>query len=176
VEYVWLQRAAQAPVFSPAQAACLEQAFAAEPKNPETAYALGEAWRIQSAEGGDNYRELAGRAMEWFKRCMELNPWGGYSHMRYGWCLDWVGRGAESPPYFERAIELDPKGYFMAVNVGLHHVQAGNFAAARTWFERSLRLDGRHNMIAKNYLPIVNSRLQEAATNEISAQLSAPLK
>jgi tetratricopeptide (TPR) repeat protein len=175
VEHVWLERAARAPSFSPAQMACLEKAFAAEPMNPETAYALGEAWRIQSAEGGDNHQELATRAMDWFKRNIELNPYSGYGSLRYGWCLDWVGRLAESPPYFARAAELEPNGYFMAANIGLHYVQAGDFAAARTWFERSLRLDGKNNPIAQNYLPIVNSRLQEAATNEISAKLGVPL-
>ena len=175
VEYVWLERAARASSFSPAQVACLEKAFAAEPMNPETAYALGEAWRIQSSEGGDNYQELATRAMEWFKRNIELNPWSGYGYLRYGWCLDWVGRVAESPPYFERAAQLEPTGYFMAANIGLHYVQAGDLAAARTWFERSLRLDARHNSIAQNYLAIVNSRLREAATNEMSAKLAAPL-
>lgn len=86
-----------------------------------------------------------------------------------------MGRLAESPPYFERAAELEPNGYFVAANIGLHYAQAGDFAAARTWFERSLRLDKRNNPIAKNYLPIMNSRLQEAATNEISAGLAVPL-
>src|SRR5204862_634421 len=36
-EYVWLDRAAQAPRFSPAQVALLKKAFTAEPKNGETA-------------------------------------------------------------------------------------------------------------------------------------------
>ncbi len=73
-EYVWLQRAARAASFSPAQAACLKNAFAAEPMNPETAYAIGEAYRFQSSEGGDNYRELAEQAMEWFERSIKLKP------------------------------------------------------------------------------------------------------
>ena len=38
-EYVWLQRATRAPLFSPAQADCLKKAFATEPMNAETAYA-----------------------------------------------------------------------------------------------------------------------------------------
>lgn len=173
-EYVWLQRAARAASFSPGQAACLKNAFAAEPMNPETAYAIGEAYRFQSSEGGDNYRELAEQAMAWFDRSIKLNPWGGYGFLRYGWCLDWLGRTAESPRYFERAAQLEPNGYFMTANIGLHYVQTGNFAAARSWFERSLRLQGKDNAIARNYLQIVNSRLLEAATNEISAKLNSP--
>jgi O-antigen ligase len=176
VEYVWLQRAAGAANFSSAQADCLKNAFAAEPMNSETAYAIGEAYRIQSSEGGDNYRELAEQAMEWFGRSIKLNQWGGNGHLRYGWCLDWLGRTAESPPSFDRAAQLDPNGYFMAANIGLHYVQSGDFAAARSWFERSLRLEWQNNLIPRNYLQIVQSRLLEAATNEISAKLNFPTR
>jgi tetratricopeptide (TPR) repeat protein len=169
-EYVWLQRAAGAPNFSPAQADCLKSAFATEPMNSETAYAIGEAYRVQSSEGGANYEETAKQAMEWFERSIKLNQWGGDGYLRYGWCLDWLGRTAESPPSFNRAAQLDPNGYFVAANIGLHYVQSGDFAAARSWFERSLRLQGPNNLIARNYLQIVQSRLLEAATNEISAK------
>jgi O-antigen ligase len=172
-EYVSLQRAARAANFSPAQANCLKNAFAAEPMNPETAYAIGEAYRIQSSEGGDNYRELAEQAMEWFGRSIKLNQWGGYGFLRYGWCLDWLGQTVESPRYFERAAQLEPNGYFMTANIGLHYVQLGNFAAAKPWFERSLRLEWKDNAIARNYLQIVNIRLLETATNEISAKLNS---
>jgi O-antigen ligase len=172
-ESVWLQRAAGAPAFSPAQAACLKNAFAAEPRNAETAYAIGYAYHVQSAEGGKNYRELVEQAMEWFGRSIKLNPWRGDGYAGCGWCLDWLGRTAESGQYFERAAELEPNGYFMAANIGRHYIEAGDFAAAKTWFERSLNLE-RDNPIARNYLQIVNSRLQEAATNEMSARLSFP--
>lgn len=77
--------------------------------------------------------------------------------------------------YFQRADELDPNNYFMAAHLGLHYVQSGDYAAARTWFERSLRLQAKENSIARNYLPIVNQRMMEAATNDLSAKLSAPL-
>jgi Flp pilus assembly protein TadD len=93
--------------------------------------------------------------------------------LRYGWCLDWLGRTAESGLYFDRAVQLDPNGYFMTANIGLHYVQTGDYAAAKPWFERSLQLEG-NNPIARNYLQIVISRMQEAATNEISARLNSP--
>ena len=50
-EYVWLTRAARGGHLLPAQAACLKNAFAAEPMNPDTAYAIGEAFRIQVRGG-----------------------------------------------------------------------------------------------------------------------------
>jgi O-antigen ligase len=174
VEYAWLQRAAHAPSFSPAQADCLKKAFAYEPINPETAYAIGEAYRTQSMEGGDNYQELAQQAMEWFARSIKLNQWGGDGYLNYGWCLDWLGRTAESQPSFDRAAQLDPNGFFMMANIGLHYVQLGDFAAARPWFERSLRLQRENNVLARSYLQIVQSRMLEAATNEISAKLTFP--
>ena len=176
-EYVWLRRAAGAPAFSTAQAACLQKAFAADPMNADTACAIGEAFRIQSSEGGENYSQLAEQAMVWFGRSIKLNPWGGYSLLSpwagYGWCLDWLGRFDKSAPYFQRAEELDPMSYFVAAHVGLHYVQLGDFAAARPWFERSLRLEWIDNPIARSYLQIVNSRMLEAATNEIGAKLNS---
>ena len=178
-EYVWLKRADRAPSFSPARAACLEKAFAADPMNADTACAIGEAFRMQSSEGGDNYAELAEQALQWFDRSIKLNPWGGFTFWSpwagYGWCLDWLGRSDKSGSYFQRADELDPNNYFIADQIGLHYVQLGDFAAARSWFERSLRMEWQTNDIARNYLPIVNNRMLEAATNEISAKLSAPL-
>ncbi|SPE54583.1 O-antigen polymerase [Verrucomicrobia bacterium] len=171
VEYTWQQRAARAPNFSATQSACLQRAFAAEPKNAATAYKIGECYRIQSQDGGDNYRELAGRAMEWFARATKLNPWDDQSYLRYGWCLDWVGRQDESGPYFHRAAELDPNGFFTLANVGLHYVELKDYAAAIPWFERSLRLENNNNPIARSYLQIANRTLLEAATNDISAHL-----
>jgi O-antigen ligase len=171
-EYVWLERAEAAPQFSPARVTALERAFAAEPKNFETAYRIGECFRVQSWEGGGNYAELAQQAMAWFDRAIKLNAYDGYSQLRYGMCLDWLGRRDEAWPYFNRAEELDPNGYYTVAHVGWHFVQLGNYAAARPWFERSRRLQWKNNPIAENYLDICNRRLLEAATNGAPAGLS----
>jgi tetratricopeptide (TPR) repeat protein len=172
-EYLWLERADRAPAFSDAQIAFLKKAFAIEPMNPQTAYAMGEAYRVQSAVGGADYTALAEQAMEWFGRAVNLNQWEGKGYAGCGWCLDWLGRPAESAHYFERAAQLEPNSYFMMDNIGRHYVQLGDFAAAKPWFERSLNLE-RDNATARSYLQIVTSRMQEAATNEISARLNFP--
>jgi O-antigen ligase len=180
-EYVWLNRATRAPAFSPAQVALLKKAFAAEPRNGETAFAIGEAFRRQAQEGGDSYRnmegvdyrQLAEQAIEWFIRSEKLNAWNCYSFLSQGWCLDWLDRKAESAPCFDRAEQLDPNGYFTMASIGLHYVEIGNFAAAKPWFERSLRLQPAENPIAQDYLQITQRRLMEAATNELSARLSS---
>jgi O-antigen ligase len=171
-EYVWLERAARAPRYSPEQAGLLSKAFAAEPKNADTADAIGEAFRVQSLAGGGDYRELATTALVWFERAMKLNPLDASGFLRYGSCLDWpLGRQAESAPYFSRAEELDPNSYFTVATVGLHYVQLEDYAAAKPWFERSLRLQWADNPIAHSYLEIANLRLLEAATNTLGAQL-----
>lgn len=169
-EYLCLRRAEAAPNFSPARVESLKKAFAIEPMNPETCYTIGEAFRVQSSEGGQNYRELASQAMEWFGRGIKLNRWSSHCYLRYGWCLDWLDRTAESGPYFDRAVELDPKGYFTLASIGLHYVQLEDYAAARPWFEYSLRLQWEDNPISRNYLQIVNARLMEGAGNTNAAE------
>lgn len=181
-EFVWLERAGEAPLNSPLQIERLKRAWAIEPTNPETTLALGEALRHESEEGstyyegqeGLDYQVLAERAMEWFGRGMRLNPWDCRNYSGYGWCLDWLERSGESPAYFARAEELDPNNYFNVVAIGLHYVKLGDFAAAKPWFERSVRLEWQNNSIASNYINIVDQRLQEGATNVAGLLFSTP--
>jgi tetratricopeptide (TPR) repeat protein len=177
VENVWLARAARAPDFSPEQAAILEKAFAVEPKNFETVFAIGQAYRAQSSEGGDDFAEKAAVAMKWYRLGTELNPWDGYNYLMYGWCLDWIGQHEESAPYFDKAEQLDPNGYFTMAWIGLHYAQLRDYAASKPWMERSLRLEGRRdvNPIAFEWRDIINRKLVEEATNEISARLDIAL-
>lgn len=164
-ELVWLRRAEQKSNSAPEQAAALENAFAIEPKNFETAYAIGQVYQSQSWAGAGEYREQAEQAMRWFERGWKLNPFDPYNYLHYGMCLDWTGRRTESWPYYEKAVERDPNGYYMTAFVGWHYVQTGDYAAARTWFERSRRLEWSENTIADTYLPILNQKMLDAATN-----------
>ena len=124
-EQLWLARAEQLPDFSSARTAALMKAFAAEPMNFETAYDIGEAYRLQSFKGGQNYEDLAKTAMQWYARGMKLDRYDGYNYLRYGMCLDWLGQHAEAGPYFSRAEALDPNGYYTVANIGWHYVQVG---------------------------------------------------
>lgn len=166
--YVWLNRAQAEGTYSPQQSAALERAFAAEPGDSEIAYKIGECYRIQSWEGGDNYAELATQAITWYSRAEKLNPYDNYSALRHGMCLDWLGRTQESWEKYSRAEELDPNGYYTVAHIGWHFVQLNNYAAARAWFERSLRLepDVKKNPIADTYLALCNRRLLEDATDD----------
>jgi O-antigen ligase len=165
-EAIWLARAEQAPVYSPAQAADLEKAFALEPMNFDTAYKIGEAYRVESFDGGQDYEALAKTAMHWFTLGMKLNPHDGYNYLRYGMCLDWLDRHDEAGAYFNRADALDPNGYYTGANIGWHYIQAGDYAAARPWLERSLRLHWSKDAAAASYLEITEGKLLEEASGQ----------
>ncbi|HWQ90153.1 MAG TPA: hypothetical protein VN673_00665, partial [Clostridia bacterium] len=179
MEYAWLSRADRAELFSAAQVQMLKKAFAADPTNPDTAYAIGEALRRQSQEGGESYAgqegvtyaDLAREALTWFQRGMDLNPWHSYNYLGYGWCLDWLQRHKESPAYFDRALQLDPNSYFVMNQVALHHVETGNYAAAQALFERSLHLESSDNATARNYLVLLNQRMLEVTADDLTAKL-----
>ena len=179
-EFVWLDRAERAPDFSQQKVKLLEHAFAIDPMNGQAAFTIGEALERQSREGGEHYqglegtdyRKLAEEAMTWLERAMKLNRWYPSAPMLYGRCLDWLGRYDESPHYFDLAERLDPNNYFTLDHIGLHYVELGNFAAAKPWFERSVRLEGEYNSIGRSYLDIIENRLMDSATNDISARLN----
>ncbi len=172
-EAVWLGRDSKlkevfkAPLSAPARIAALRKAFEAEPKNFETTFSIGEAYRAQSWQafdaGYDVYVEPATNALAWYALGMKLNPFDARNHLSSGMCLDRLGKTNESEPYYQRADELDPAGYFTAANIGWHYVQIGDFAAAKPWFDRSSRLGWVDNSIATNYLDLVKRRLREAA-------------
>jgi O-antigen ligase len=154
--------AAKTPTFSPQRAAALQAAFAAEPENFQTAYEIGECFRTQYLDGGEQDAALAQQALTWYAAAAKLNAFDGYNYLRSGMCLDWLGRHAEAESFFSRAEPLDPNGYFMVANIGSHFVQTGDYAAARQWFLRSLQITG-DNPIARNYLGICEARLNDQA-------------
>jgi O-antigen ligase len=172
-EHYWLARAARAPQYSPETIENLKRAFASNPGNGQTAYAIGEAYQIRSREGGElypdfggaDYRQLAQLGMDWLARSQRLNPWHAYSYMRSGMCLDWLNRHDDADACFNRAEELDPNGYYTLNQVGLHYIERENYAAARVCFERSLNLEGRENLTPKIFLELAQRRLMEAAAN-----------
>lgn len=147
-------------------AALLEKAFAAEPKDFAIAYDIGEAYRMQSFEGGTNYLAEAETAIGWYKRAKQLDRFDGYNDLRIGMCLDWTDRGGEAGKYFDAADVLDPNGYFTAANIGWHYFQSGDYSGAREWLNRSVQLKWQNNIIARSYLELVERRLFERAAGK----------
>ena len=173
-EYHWLDRAQRAQDLPTERAAALEKALAIEPRNPATAYELGEAFRLQSWDGHEDYAELADQAMKWFERGTQLNPYDGYNFLCTGMCLDWTGQHETAGSFFDRAAALDPNGYFTSAWIGWHYVQLKDYAAAKVWLQRSHQLDWNSNVIAEAYLQICSQKMLEAATNSKPATLAAP--
>ena len=163
-EWWYLKEAAnthQPPQF---QFEALLKAAELEPANAITAYRLGEMLRAQSFAGDPGYELLARQAMEWFQRAIRVNPHDAYSYLRYGMCLDWLGRHQESAAHFRRAVELDPNGYFTSALLGWHYYVIGDYVLAKIALEKSLKLRWRQgNPIAENYHDLVMKKLTEAS-------------
>jgi O-antigen ligase len=159
----WLARAQEQPYFSPERAAALGRAFDWEPQNYQTAHEIGECYRTQSLDGGDDFAALGRNALGWYAKAIRLNPHDSYSHLRTGMCMDWLGQSGQSGPFYSAAEACDPNSYFITANIGWHYVQTGDYAAAREWFIRSLYLEHKDNHIARNYLVICEGKLAERA-------------
>jgi len=164
----WLARADQLPNFSLERAEALENAFACEPKNFETAYAIGECFRTESLNGGDDFEALGQKALDWYARVIALNPHDAYGFLRTGMCLDWLGQhGEKTEAAYREAETRDPNGYFTVANLGWHYVQTRDYSAARVCFIRSLKLEWNDNAIAHNYLPICEAKLAARASGQL---------
>jgi tetratricopeptide (TPR) repeat protein len=159
-EYYWFSRVRSGTTFG-GKLNALKQAAAADPRNFETTYAIGESLRQLSWQGEPGFESLATEAIEWFQRGTRLNPFDAYNYMRTGMCLDWLGRHAEAGPYFLKALRIDPNNYFLQAHQGWHYVQTGDYELARLWFKRSMDTHASGNFIAFNYLQIVEQKLKE---------------
>jgi len=160
-EVFWLSEAEASPNCSDAQINAFQRAYAAESKNGETAYSLGECYRLRSWQGLDNYRESAKQALPWYARGMQLNRWDPYNYLRYGMCLDWLKDHAGAEPYFKKANELDPNGFYTLANIGWHYVQTEDWIKASDVFLKSWELNHVNNVIASNYLGLIAGKVAE---------------
>jgi O-antigen ligase/Tfp pilus assembly protein PilF len=151
----------QAVELAAQEAAAWARAYAADPANAEAANQMGEALWMQSLQGGEDYQQLAARAMEWFRRSMDLNPYAPLVWVRYGQCLDWLGRHAEAVKYFDRALVLDPYGYNTLAHVGWHYMQVEDYRKAEHYLNLSHRLFPMNNPVASSYLKILRERRAE---------------
>ncbi|MBC8243131.1 MAG: O-antigen ligase family protein [Verrucomicrobia bacterium] len=175
-EYVQLE-ASQAAESFPDQVEHLEQAFAIEPNNHETAGLLGEIHRRRAADSGRAARRVElKKAAAWLKKAITLNAFDAYSHARLGMALAQLGQADKAGDYFAEAEKLDPNGYLTVANVGWHKMHIGEYAEAKRYFERVSPLDdptkglianrsepiaqalARH--IRESYLPYINEQLK----------------
>jgi O-antigen ligase len=161
-EVRWLVRVEEAPQSSEARITALKRAFAIDNRNFETAYDIGEQFRLKSWAGGDDYREMADQAMGWFQRSIALNRYDPYGYLRYGMCLDWLRRHDEAAAYFDRALSLDPNSYYMRAHMGWHYAQLRDWKNVKLWMEKSLELKSDPgNVIAWAYHQMAFWKLAE---------------
>lgn len=175
-ECLWLNRATASENFTLNQAQLLEHGYAIEPKNGDTAYAIGEIYRVLSFEGKADFESLAQQALTWYQRAITNNPHGSDYYLRVGMVLDFLDRHDEAESLFLKADDLDPNGYFTSAQIGQHYIDSGNYAAARPWLERSLLLEWKKNPLAEAKLKLVNERLLEAAQDPLLQKMREQLR
>ena len=91
-----------------------------------------------------------------------LNRYDPYGYLRYGMCLDWLGRHDEAAAYYDRALSLDPNSYYMRAHMGWHYAQLGDWKNVKLWMERSLELKSDPgNVIAWAYHQMAFWKLAE---------------
>jgi O-antigen ligase/Tfp pilus assembly protein PilF len=156
----WLGRAAAAKDDPAGQLGALQKAFAAEPKDFETAYAIGEHLRMQGMQDPASGQELAADAIVWYRRSLTLNPYDPYSPMRIGMCLHWLRYPREADDWFQKALRLDPNSYFMLAHLGWHQWQSGQPEKARESLEKSLQLKPSDNPFAQFCLKRLNDKVE----------------
>jgi len=159
-EAYWLEQMEKAPTRT-MQIRALERALQIAPNNYQTAYLLGEAYRLWSWEGIGEYQELAKKAMPWYFKAMELNPLDPYSPARIGMCLHWLGRHDEAEPWFQRALELDPNNCYIVALMGWHKFQLRQYGAAFKWFELSRLISWHDNPFAATYYDLAQKKMAE---------------
>ena len=139
----------------------LQQAFAIESKNWETAYRLGEVLRLRSFQSPPDYRILAEKSLPWFETSARLNRFDPLPLLQAGMSLDWLGRHPEAGEQFARAQRIDPNGYYTRALNGWHCFQTGDYEKAHEWFEASLKVQRVNNPIATTYLKLVEEKLAQ---------------
>lgn len=162
-EALALARAGAPGVSSVRRDQMLRHAMTIEPTNFATAYTIGEDLFQESQLGDDGYEQQARDAMDWFKRCVRLNPYHAPALVRLGMCHDWVGDHTNALAYFEQAHLLDPNGYLTRAHLGWHYFQVKDYTNARKWFADSIALvsDATRNPIATSYLRILDERSRD---------------
>jgi hypothetical protein len=158
-EVALLRRAEKLPDGNPEKIALLKRSFALQPKNFETAFAIGEQVRSLAWVGDDDNQKLAQEAAGWLARTLELNKFLVAAHIRLGMCLDWLGKHDEAGPHFAKAIEMDPNHWYARMMMGWHEFQIDHFKEARDWMLKSLELTSAHYPAARTYLDLCDKEL-----------------
>lgn len=147
---------------SDAELTHLKAAWQIEPRNPATAFAIGDYHRRRAFAGAPEHRELALEALRWFEEAARLNPYNPAYRSWGGLCLDWIGEHARAEESFQAALKLDPEGRITSFLLGWHELQKGDTAAAQRWFLKSVTQGYPPYPPAQDYLRILHERASSA--------------
>lgn len=150
-EAVAFSQAQKAKPGSPAQFDAYRRAMAAEPKDPEAAFQLGEHLKAMAFTGETGYQQFARDAIAAYELCIQLNRWYPLSYIGAGMCLDWLEKHDEALPYFKKAVELDPNYFYTREMMAWHYFQADDLANAEIWNNKSLSVNWLFNPHADMY-------------------------
>jgi tetratricopeptide (TPR) repeat protein len=140
-EAYWESRSADETATYADRFAALEKAYAAQPDNYVNSYHLGEYYRLLSEQDEHDYARECLEAMRWYARSMAENPVDSFVPMRYGMCLDGMGRAEEATRYFNMAERMDPNSGKLAYYMAAHCVDRGHYLAAHKWIFYCLSMD-----------------------------------
>jgi O-antigen ligase len=160
-EVALLRKADKVADGSAEKIALLQKAFAAEPKNFETAVAIGEQLRAVAWAGGSDNQARAAEAIEWFHRAIALNKWEVAARYRAGMCFDWLDKHDEARPYFAKALELDPNHWLSRGMMGWHELQMEHYTDAYDWLLKSRALRDSGNPFGEFYFYMVEKIIRE---------------
>jgi tetratricopeptide (TPR) repeat protein len=141
--------------------ATLKKAYAAEPRDGDVAYEIGERLRVKAFEADDGWEQLTHEAITWLERGIQLNHWNAFAYVSLGQCYDWLNQPQKAADYFEKALSLDPKQHYVLSMYGWHLFQVGELERAYKYFKESYIYYRNDNPVAEEYMKIIETRLAE---------------
>jgi hypothetical protein len=163
-EQIALSKAERLPETDPSHLKLLQEAYAFEANNPQTAFLIGESFRKLSWSGAAGYEKQAQEAITWFNRGIPLNPYDPHCYLGRGMCLHWLGQHDEAWPDFRKIMLLDPNSYYVRAHYGWHFMQFRAWRPAAHWFLYSLFLRPKDNPVAEAYYEIARRKVEEEKT------------
>jgi tetratricopeptide (TPR) repeat protein len=113
----------------------LQTADAMRPDFPDTLAAIGYYYR----ESGD-----IGRAVEYFKKALAIDPRNWPAHNFYGATLFRQGKYEEALGHFQAAMEANPFNSQGLTNIGVIEFARGNLGKAKEYLEKAVASDPRY--------------------------------
>jgi len=107
-------------------------------QKPDSAVALVSLGLVESQQG---HRE---RAVQLYRRAVEVKPHDVQAHNNLGAVLAEMGRLGEAGQHFQRAVEIDPKNVASLNNLSRFELQVGRLDRAEKLVRAVLERDPRH--------------------------------